>query len=54
VLHLTEISRNFDGDVRFPTFDRAQWREVSRETRTAPPPADFPYAFVSYRRVRPA
>ncbi len=52
VLYLTEIGRDFAGDVRFPAFDRAQWREVGREPHTAPPPDAFPYAFVTYDRVR--
>jgi dihydrofolate reductase len=52
VLYLTEIGRDFAGDVRFPAFDRAEWREVAREQHTAPTPDGFPYAFVLYARVR--
>jgi dihydrofolate reductase len=52
LLYLTEIDRDFAGDVRFPAFDRAQWREVEREPHTAPPPDGFRYAFVTYDRVR--
>jgi dihydrofolate reductase len=52
VLYLTEIGRDFEGDVRFPRFDRAQWREIARARHTAPPPDAFPYAFVTYARVR--
>ena len=52
LLYLTEIDRDFAGDVRFPAFDRAQWREVAREPHTAPSPDGFPYAFVTYDRVR--
>lgn len=48
-MHLTEIARAFDGDVRFPDVDRAQWREVSREARRG---ADgLAYAFVDYERI---
>jgi dihydrofolate reductase len=49
-LYLTEIDREFDGDTFFPKFDRAQWREISRDPR--PPAADegFAYAFVEYER----
>ena len=53
LLYLTEIDRDFAGDVRFPTFDRAQWREVAREPHTAPPPDEFRYAFVIYESARP-
>ena len=52
-LHLTEIARDFDGDARFPPFDRACWRE----TRARSPPQGrtdawrvFAYAYVTYER----
>ncbi|MFT5180962.1 MAG: dihydrofolate reductase [Alphaproteobacteria bacterium] len=34
-LYLTEIHTDAEGDVHFPTFDRAQWRETSREDHAA-------------------
>lgn len=34
-LVLTEIHRDFPGDVRFPEYDRARWRELQREAHTA-------------------
>ena len=52
LLYLTEIARDFDGDVRFPAFDRGEWREAAREPHVAPPPDGFPYAFVTYERRR--
>lgn len=30
-LYITEIQRDFDGDVLFPEFHREAWREISRE-----------------------
>ncbi|MEO0324147.1 MAG: dihydrofolate reductase [Myxococcota bacterium] len=30
-LHLTEVDRPTEGDVRFPSFDPAEWDEVTRE-----------------------
>lgn len=33
-LILTEIHRDFPGDVRFPEYDRAKWRETQREAHT--------------------
>lgn len=51
-LHLTEIERAFDGDVRFPAFDRHAWIEVARE-RHADEAAGFAYAFVRYERRGP-
>jgi dihydrofolate reductase len=52
LLHLTEIGRDFEGDVRLPPFDRDAWREIAREQHVAPPPDGFPYAFVTYARRR--
>ena len=51
-LLLTEIDRDFDGDTRFPAWDRGAFVETARETHHAGPPNDFDYAFVSYRRRR--
>jgi dihydrofolate reductase len=30
-LEITEIHRDYEGDARFPAFERAKWREVNRE-----------------------
>ena len=51
-LVLTEVDQDFDGDVRFPDWDRQQFTEVSRETHHAGEPNHFDYAFVTYRRKR--
>jgi dihydrofolate reductase len=48
---LTEIDRDFEGDAFFPSMDRHQFRQVSREAHHAPEPNAFDYAFVVYRRV---
>ena len=48
-LQLTEIHADFDGDTRFPQFDRRQWRETAREHGRAE--ADFGYDFVTYERI---
>jgi dihydrofolate reductase len=47
-MHLTEIDRDFEGDVRFPAFDPRQWRVESREERVAED--GMRYAFVTYER----
>ncbi len=51
-MHLTEIDREFPGDVRFPPFDRGAWLEVRREDRRSN--EGFGYAFVTYERRSPA
>jgi len=47
-LWLTEIDADLEGDTYFPTFDRQDFEEVSRELHR---PAGRPsFAFVTYRR----
>lgn len=48
-LVLTEIARDYPGDVRFPAFDRAAWRETQRKPQTG---ADgLRFDFVLYERA---
>ncbi|MBV9548733.1 MAG: dihydrofolate reductase [Alphaproteobacteria bacterium] len=47
-IELTEVHGDFAGDARF-TFDRTQWREVSRTDHIS---ADkLPYSFVTLERI---
>lgn len=48
-LVLTEIRRAYEGDSRFPDYDRAQWRETQREPHTAADGTRFD--FVLYVRA---
>ena len=53
-LYLTEIEANVDGDAMFPAWDRAHFREASRERHSAPLHAggpDVAFSFVHYVRV---
>ena len=52
VVHLTEIERDFEGDVRLPALDPRAWREIAREPRRLDGPEGFAYAFVTYERIR--
>ena len=48
-LVLTEIQRDFAGDVRFPDFGRSAWRETQRQPQTG---ADgLRFDFVLYERA---
>jgi dihydrofolate reductase len=47
-LVLTEVDADFEGDARFPPWDRAQYDEVAREPHVAADGTRF--AFVTYRR----
>jgi len=49
-LVLTEIGRDYEGDARFPEFDRGAWRETQREAHTAADGTRFD--FVRYESVR--
>jgi len=49
-IYLTEICGKFEGDVKFPDLDSAEWREVSRENHTAV--GEHPaYSFLVLERV---
>ena len=51
LLYLTEIQRDFQGDARFPEFDRPQWREISRTEHCAlDEVGGFAYHFAAYER----
>ncbi|WP_342164281.1 dihydrofolate reductase [Methylobacterium sp. SD21] len=52
IIHLTEVEAEPEGDVRFPAFDRASYREVFREAHPAGPKDDYPYAFIDLARLR--
>jgi len=46
---LTEIQRDYEGDTRFPKWDRAQWKETQREAHTAASGVRFD--LVLYERI---
>ncbi len=51
VLLLTEIQHDYEGDARFPDFDRGAWRESERISHLS---ADgLRYDFARYERTRP-
>ena len=51
-LHLTEVEAEPEGDVRFPAFDRAAFRETFREAHPAGPRDEHAFAFVDLARIR--
>lgn len=44
-LYLTEVEAEVEGDVTFPAFDEAAWREVRREPHAAGEGDDHPFTF---------
>lgn len=47
-LYLTEVHEEFHGDAHFPSWDRAQWEEISRERHTSV--KGLPFSYVIYQR----
>src|SRR5262249_16096749 len=45
---LTEIERDYEGDVYFPAWDRSAWKETQREKHTSA--EGVPFSFVLYEK----
>lgn len=48
-MYLTEINATYEGDARFPEFDKSEWMETEREDGVSA--AQLSYSFVHYRRI---
>ena len=48
-MFLTEIDATYEGDARFPEFDKSEWMETERENGVSA--ARLAYSFVRYRRM---
>ncbi|MGA0560378.1 dihydrofolate reductase [Larkinella sp. VNQ87] len=51
-LYLTEVKASFEGDTRFPDFDRTDWQEVSRQHHPADDRHAISFDFVVWERKR--
>lgn len=49
-IELTEVHAKPDGDVKFPAFDRTQWKETRRDGPHQGPKDDHPYTIVTLER----
>ena len=49
-LYLTYIHKEFEGDARFPDFEKSDWKSVSREDREPDQDNTYSYSFVIYER----
>jgi dihydrofolate reductase len=47
-LYLTEIQAHIEGDTFFPTFNKSQWQEKSRQHHSADERHKYPFDFVVY------
>ena len=43
-LVMTEIERDFEGDTRFPDYDRSRWKETQRERHVTADGMRFDFA----------
>lgn len=51
-LYLSEVQASYDGDTFFPAYDRAEWRETSRQHCPSPEPGSPAYDIVILDRLR--
>lgn len=49
-LYLTEIQKAYEGETRFPEFNKADWQEVSRQPHPADERHEVAFDFVTYER----
>ena len=49
-MYVTEIDKEFDGDVFFPRIDEEKWKEISREKGPEDGENDFTYEYVTYEK----
>lgn len=50
-LYLTEIHQAFEGDTYFPSFNKNEWKEISRGPHAADERHAVAFDFVEYERV---
>ncbi len=51
IMYLTLVDAEVEGDVRFPCFDRAQWKVVKETDYPAGPGRALGFRFVDYERA---
>ena len=49
-MYITEIDKDFEGDVSFPEIDKNIWKEISREKGPEDGVNDFDYDYVTYEK----
>ena len=49
-MYVTEIDKEFDGDVYFPEINKTEWQEVSREEGLTDEKNPYVYNYVTYVR----
>ena len=52
VLEVTEVEATPEGDTFFPEIDLKIWKEVERESFPADEKNEYPFAFVTYKKIK--
>lgn len=50
-MYITEIDKEFDGDVYFPEINKDEWTVTNREKGPKDNENDFEYEYVTYKRI---
>ncbi len=50
-MYITEIDKEFDGDVYFPEISSNEWRVIEREKGPEDDENDFNFEYVTYERI---
>ena len=50
-MYITEINKEFDGDVYFPEINKAEWKIVDTEKGLKDENNPFDYEYVTYERI---
>ena len=51
-MYITEIDKDFDGDVYFPEIDSSEWEVTNKEQGPEDNENDFDYEYVTYERIQ--
>jgi len=50
-MYITEIDKDFEGDVSFPEIDLNEWKVTEKEEGPVDDENDFKYEYVTYERI---
>ena len=50
-MYITEIDKDFDGDVYFPEINKEEWKVINREEGPEDNENEFVYEYVTYEKI---
>ncbi len=50
-LYITVVQANLEGDVYFPEWNKAEWKEIEREFRTKDDKNNYDLEYIQYERI---